>query len=116
MDEIETLEQIKNDKLRREYLDDPHNWQTVIMNEKTGINAMRFSHYGIDVVRIDAQFRFSGPAHYDPEPRHEETIVYLKMNTDEKYLTFSHEVSKSELLFDLKMAAKKMKMEKYNAD
>lgn len=111
MDAAETFEQIKNDKLRREYLDDPHNWQTVIMNEKTGINAMRFSHYGIDVVRIDAQFRFSGE-----EPRHEETIVYLKMNTAERYLTFSHEVSKSEILFDLKMAAKKMRMEKNNAD
>lgn len=113
MDAAETFEQIKNDKLRREYLDDPHNWQTVIMNEKTGINAMRFSHYGIDVVRIDAQFRFSSE---EPEPRHEETIVYLQMNTSEKYLTFSHEVSKSELLFDLKMAAKKLKKEKNNAD
>lgn len=115
MDAAETFEQIKNDKLRREYLDDPHNWQIVIMNEKTGINAMRFSHYGIDVVRIDAQFRFSGTVHYE-EPRHEETIVYLQMNTAEKYLTFSHEVSKSEILFDLKMAAKKLKMENSHAD
>lgn len=113
MDAAETFEQIKNDKLRREYLDDPHNWQIVIMNEKTGINAMRFSHYGIDVVRIDAQFRFSGE---DPEPRHEETVVYLLMNTAERYLTFSHEASKSDILFDLKMAAKKMRMEKNNAD
>ena len=109
MDEIETLEQIKNDKLRREYLDDSHNWQIVIMDEKSGINAMRFSHYGIDVVRIDAQFRFSGPAHYETEPRHEETIVYLKVNSNERYLTFGYEISRSEILFDLKMAAKKLR-------
>lgn len=109
MDEFETLELIKNERSRRSYFDDQHNWETVIMDEKTGISVMRFQHFSVDVVRIDAQFRFMGPSRYEPEPRHEETIVYLKVNSNERYLTFGYEISRSEILFDLKMAAKKLR-------
>lgn len=117
MSEREDIDLISNGRKREEFFQDSKNWENIISN--AGISVSRFNHFGVDVCKFSAQFKtrwIKGTAEYDSlhdDPifgqKKERVIAYCRVNPDEDYLTFTTNVSKTDILNDLKTAAKRLK-------